>query len=1090
MRVLSRGWLLVLISVVATLVVPVPAAAAVDDVLLLAEAGPSGTPMYLQPLVETAAGMVFRNSHDSTTWIDPAGAGDAQREDRLPDPTVVGDLLSSYDAGTTTLRWRTIADATLQEAVLAPESTFLARTATGYLVEQGAGPYDLVAVDLLAGGASTVIGTAGQLDGVIAGPLGAAAPDPDVPGGWRYYPYDGTAPAGGPVQSPVGAGTCQLTSAHLYCWSATQLTRLPLDGAPGTTINQSPLSLVETGAGVAYTIPAPDLVLSGSTWRQVMAWRSDQSAGLAAVNGFQHLTGPLAPVIGGTDLALAAKNGTAAEAGIYRISSAYAVTRVRSAEVLPYRASAIALGPGRVAWHDNSHEEGAVASRPLGKNSSGELSMGSTSSMATRTNANGLSVNGHTVAYWSKERAGLGIRTLGSTSYPVPALEVISSTVSGQRMLSRTRDSNGVLQWKLTTLHNSTATLPDAVSYDLWGQRLAWVDPDGSVWLRDLRTEAAAVQVAPGLSGGVTAGVVQVAGDVVAWDLTPTDDAVTDPGVLVRDVATMAATDAVIGLSELHDLSTGYAVGHGCSQDEGCTPRAVALADGTVIPIETERRLAVDGDLLGFITMQGLPAVRALPAYDDDPRLLDAFRAADEVDFSQYQAPMRLAASRPLTSCALELRDAEGTLVRTNQCTAIAYGVATVTWNDTGRVEDRVPLGTYSWRIVAASGDRPLVDYDGSTSALSGTVTVTGPPVPEPEPEPVPMPDLGFAHQRPDGGLNLFRMALSELEVGAGVARAVRSLPVTSGFRAAQSKVVAGDFGNLTPGDVGTADHVIWHAGSDGGVRMFTVAGSTDTAPRLQHVLRKSAGWSWADSRPLAGDLNGDGWDDVLVVHRGRATNLVWAFISDGTRLGPPQRWGSVPGDFGSMRNYVADADGDWNEDLITTAPASGSFRTTTLLTRPDGTGARAAADSHVATFRAADGWSLAYSRQMAGDVTADGLVDLVTVHRSGSGGLVVWVSASCSAADGDVCWEAPVKWQTLGSGWSFANSRQYLADTDGDYVDDLISVHRSGAGGIYVWRHLSDHTVLRAPQQIAALPTSAGWNWSLSRESVANTWG
>jgi hypothetical protein len=225
-------------------------------------------------------------------------------------------------------------------------------------------------------------------------------------------------------------------------------------------------------------------------------------------------------------------------------------------------------------------------------------------------------------------------------------------------------------------------------------------------------------------------------------------------------------------------------------------------------------------------------------------------------------------------------------------------------------------------------------------------------------------------------------------------------------------------------------------------------------------------------------------------VHRGRASNPVWAFISDGTRLGPPQRWGSILGDFGTMRNHVADADGDWNEDLVTTGPGPSSFRTTTLLTRPDGTAALPAVDPHVATFRTVNGWSLAYARQLLGDVTADGLVDLVTVHRTGSGGMVVWVSASCSAADGDVCWESPVKWQTLGTGWSFANSRQYLADTDGDYVDDLITVHRSGAGGIFVWRHLSDYTVLRAPQQIAALPTSAGWSWSLSRESVANTWG
>ena len=269
---------------------------------------------------------------------------------------------------------------------------------------------------------------------------------------------------------------------------------------------------------------------------------------------------------------------------------------------------------------------------------------------------------------------------------------------------------------------------------------------------------------------------------------------------------------------------------------------------------------------------------------------------------------------------------------------------------------------------------------------------------------------------------------------------------------------------DFTPGDaLGIADHVIWHAGSDGGVRMYAVAGSRDTTPRLQHVLRRSAGWSWADSRPLAGDLNGDGWDDLLVVHKAKV-NIVWAFLSDGTRLGAPQRWGAIPGDFASMRNYVADADGDWNEDLITMAPASGSFRTTALLTRPDGPARSPPSTPTSPRSGPPTGGRSPIRGRLAGDVTADGLVDLVTVHRTGSGGLVVWVSASCSAADGDVCWEAPVKWQTLGTGWSFANSRQYLADTDGDYVDDLITVHRSGAGGIYVWRHLSDYSVLRAP--------------------------
>jgi hypothetical protein len=37
-----------------------------------------------------------------------------------------------------------------------------------------------------------------------------------------------------------------------------------------------------------------------------------------------------------------------------------------------------------------------------------------------------------------------------------------------------------------------------------------------------------------------------------------------------------------------------------------------------------------------------------------------------------------------------------------------------------------VPDGEYTWRIVGAPGDEVLVDYDGSTAGITGTVTVGG----------------------------------------------------------------------------------------------------------------------------------------------------------------------------------------------------------------------------------------------------------------------------------------------------------------------------------------------------------------------------
>jgi hypothetical protein len=64
------------------------------------------------------------------------------------------------------------------------------------------------------------------------------------------------------------------------------------------------------------------------------------------------------------------------------------------------------------------------------------------------------------------------------------------------------------------------------------------------------------------------------------------------------------------------------------------------------------------------------------------------------------------------------------------------------------------------------------------------------------------------------------------------------------------------------------------------------------------------------------------------------------------------------------------------------------------------------------------------------------------------------------------------VIWQDLRTGgWSFAGSRQYLADTDDDFTDDLVSVHsQSGNPGILLWRHLSTGDGLQSPQIVADL--------------------
>src|SRR5215213_9697303 len=62
----------------------------------------------------------------------------------------------------------------------------------------------------------------------------------------------------------------------------------------------------------------------------------------------------------------------------------------------------------------------------------------------------------------------------------------------------------------------------------------------------------------------------------------------------------------------------------------------------------------------------------------------------------------------------------------------------------------------------------------------------------------VALPDLGIAHRLPAGGMNLWRVPLSELEDGFGQPQLVKPLNY-GGFSYDNSKTLAGDFGDITP---------------------------------------------------------------------------------------------------------------------------------------------------------------------------------------------------------------------------------------------------------------------------------------------------
>ena len=357
----------------------------------------------------------------------------------------------------------------------------------------------------------------------------------------------------------------------------------------------------------------------------------------------------------------------------------------------------------------------------------------------------------------------------------------------------------------------------------------------------------------------------------------------------------------------------------------------------------------------------------------------------------------------------------------------------------------------------------------GTASAQSSPVT----------PATVSSPiDLSIVH-RLGSGMNLWR--LSTLEASSGGPRLLASLNY-GGFSYDGSVTLPGDFGAVTASDDGSPDEIIWHAQPNGGVLVWAVGGGTDPAPKLWRDLR-TGGWSWALSRPLAGDVTGDGIDDLVVRHANGPSGVnLWVLRGDGHTVGAPELWGSTTGGL-DQRAELADVDGDGREDLVLARPVSGSSGLVYDVMRASGTsfGTRTTAF----TGSIAGGWSPS-SRLAVGDVTGDGRVDLVTSHAQlGNPGLLVWVHENCSTGT-DVCFRAPTIWQDLRTGgWSFAASRQYLADTDADGDADLITLHaQQGNPGLLVWRARSDGTRLLAPQ-VAADLRAGGWSYLDSRSAV-----
>ncbi|GEK20561.1 FG-GAP-like repeat-containing protein [Cellulomonas xylanilytica] len=362
-------------------------------------------------------------------------------------------------------------------------------------------------------------------------------------------------------------------------------------------------------------------------------------------------------------------------------------------------------------------------------------------------------------------------------------------------------------------------------------------------------------------------------------------------------------------------------------------------------------------------------------------------------------------------------------------------------------------------------------------------------------------PELDIAHSRPTGGLNLWRLPLAAENPTLGQPMLKASLEA-GGFEYGRSRTASGDFGNVTGVDDGSPDWLVSHGQPNGGVLLWVVGGGPDSTPRLWADLR-GGGWSWENSRQLVGDADGDGYDDVISIHRtdtagGPAAN-VWVHRGTGAGFQDPALWATIPravdefmasdnlpGEpFVDVRYTVADLNGDGFADLASThRGGTGLFASEAMYYVAwinTGTGFRTPSVS-MSVFKH-HGWSFDESRDLSADTDGDGSDSLFTIHQQPGGGILIWERWGLTLNT----WDLRKDLRT--GGWSFAGSRQVAADVSGDGIEELVSIHDQVGGGLLVWAH-----VFTARGNIGALPSElsviadlrgGGWDFRSSRESV-----
>jgi hypothetical protein len=304
-----------------------------------------------------------------------------------------------------------------------------------------------------------------------------------------------------------------------------------------------------------------------------------------------------------------------------------------------------------------------------------------------------------------------------------------------------------------------TATASNAASAALWGNYLVTLDSQSGVITRkDLSTgQPTVIYTIPHAAGDTMFGGLAVWGNTVGWSVyvcgnsgcnqTPTS------GYLTVAPGAAPGTPTFIPASSAPVLSSGYIAY--LADIPGPTLVALPLTGGSPIDVTTTpcddsrgSDFSLDDSTVAWLDCatnsdsdNGTAEAAPLPHVANPPWFLGDPQAPNTYDPSSGTWNADLVTSAALTDCNVVISQGSVT-VKVLPCNAAgaALGEATASWNGTDNSGTPVPAGVYTWTLVASDADGSLLNYDGSTTPVTGPIVVFGQSSPPPTPAPTPTP--------------------------------------------------------------------------------------------------------------------------------------------------------------------------------------------------------------------------------------------------------------------------------------------------------------------------------------------------------------